>query len=121
MEEEDSDDEKHANEKKQELDEKETKVPIITPIIEPNQREKKKKKKLDKPKKENEELKLDVDVSIAENSQKKKQENKHSKKIKPKKKNKNILESITDERLLAYGIEPKKFHKKIKYSNKIQK
>jgi len=32
-----------------------------------------------------------------------------------KKKNKNILESITDERLAAYGIEPKKFHKKLKY------
>ncbi len=35
-----------------------------------------------------------------------------------KKKNKNILESITDERLAAYGIEPKKFHKKLKYGGK---
>jgi len=51
-------------------------------------------------------------------TQNKKKEEKSSKKKhqhKPKK-NKNILESITDERLLAYGIQPKKFHKKIKYS-----
>ena len=33
-----------------------------------------------------------------------------------KKKNKNVLESITDERLAAFGINPKKFKKKIKYT-----
>lgn len=38
------------------------------------------------------------------------------KKDKKKKKNKNILESLTDERLTAYGINPKKFKKKLKYS-----
>ena len=37
---------------------------------------------------------------------------------KKKKKNKNIVESLTDERLAAYGINPKKFKKKLKYSNK---
>ena len=39
-------------------------------------------------------------------------------KFKKKKKNKNIVEQITEERLLAYGINPKKFKKKIKYSAK---
>jgi protein KRI1 len=41
------------------------------------------------------------------------QKSKHKK----KKKNKNVLESITEERLAAYGINPKKFKKKIKYAN----
>ena len=41
------------------------------------------------------------------------------KKKKPKKKN--ILESIGDERLAAFGINPKKFHKKLKYSNTNEK
>ena len=35
-----------------------------------------------------------------------------------KKKNKNVLDSLTDERLAAYGIDPKKFHKKLKYGDK---
>jgi hypothetical protein len=37
---------------------------------------------------------------------------------KKQKKNKNILESMQADRLLAYGIEPKKFHKKLKYGQK---
>ena len=40
------------------------------------------------------------------------------KKPKKKKKNKNIIESMTDERLAAYGIDPKKMKKKLKYSQK---
>ncbi len=37
---------------------------------------------------------------------------------KKQKRNKNILESMQADRLLAYGIEPKKFHKKLKYGQK---
>jgi len=110
------------------MEKKETEVPASNSVTEPIQNEKKNKdkNKLDKSKKEKKSAKkneikeeeIDVNVSIAAKTQ---PEKKISKKTKPKKKNKNILESITDERLLAYGIEPKKFHKKIKYSNKNQK
>ncbi len=53
-------------------------------------------------------------------SEEKSSNRKHSSKEKKhkKKKNKNVLQSMTDERLSAYGINPKKFHKKLKYSNK---
>jgi protein KRI1 len=42
-------------------------------------------------------------------------------KKKHKKKNKNVLESLTDARLEAYGIDPKKFHKKVKYGDQFKK
>jgi protein KRI1 len=42
---------------------------------------------------------------------------KKNNKKKKKKKNKNILQSLSDKRLEAFGINPKKFKKKLKYSN----
>ena len=55
------------------------------------------------------------------NTKDKRNSSKHSSnktKSAKKKKNKNVLQSMTDERLSAYGINPKKFHKKLKYANK---
>ena len=67
----------------------------------------KKKKKKKKVKKEEEAPSLAIVV-----------DNKQVKVYKKKKTKKNVLETLTDERLEAYGINPKKFHKKLKYSSK---
>jgi protein KRI1 len=47
----------------------------------------------------------------------KRQKTNNEKQIMNKKNKKTLLETINDDRLKAFGINPKKFHKKIKYSS----
>ena len=75
----------------------------------------------EKPKKESEKSKKESNIpngkKVSETKTTTKKESKSSKaNHKHKPKNKNMLESITDERLASFGLNPKKFKKKIKYS-----
>lgn len=60
---------------------------------------------------------IDESVAAESNETRSKKSKKQAHHSKPKK-NKNILESMSADRLQAYGIEPKKFHKKLKYGGK---
>ncbi len=94
-----------------------------------NEQKAKKKKKKSKTKAVLEESRVEVEESRAESAdpleqyptddqQPRKEAKKHLKPKHKKKKNKNMIESMTNERLAAYGIDPKKMKKKLKFSKK---
>jgi protein KRI1 len=96
--------------------------------VKPNNNESENNKKKKDVSKKDIEIKKDSEIIIQSKEEPviEKTENKVNKKadkaqlkngkVSKKKKNKNVMESLTDERLKAYGIDPKKFKKKIKYS-----
>lgn len=107
-EDEDEEDEE-KDEKDGEQEEKEE-----TKKVEVNNGKEKPKKESEKNKKESNipNGKKDIETKTTTKNESKSSKTNH----KHKPKNKNMLESITDERLASFGLNPKKFKKKIKYS-----
>jgi len=85
-------------------------------------KDKKKKNKKDKESEVKQEVQVE-EKSVKKNKEKRVKDEKvdqnkhHNKKGNNKNKKKDVLHSINEDRLQAYGINPKKFQKKLKYAN----